>query len=77
MKGKISITLEQALLKEIDRLAGAKLSRSAFIEHLLREYLRDQARRDRNARDLELINAAADRLNLEAEDVLGYQAPEE
>ena len=74
MKSKISITLELDLIDDIDRLAGAKLSRSAFIESVLREYLCECTRRQRDARDLELINAAADRLNLEVEEVLSYQA---
>jgi metal-responsive CopG/Arc/MetJ family transcriptional regulator len=77
MKEKTSITLSSDVLAKVDRLAGSKLSRSAFIERVLRTYLRDRARRKLNARDLQRINAAADRLNAEAEDVLGYQALED
>ena len=54
-------------------MAGSKVSRSAFIERVLRIYLRERTRKRIHARDLERINAAADRLNAEAEDVLGYQ----
>jgi metal-responsive CopG/Arc/MetJ family transcriptional regulator len=77
MKEKTSITLSSDVLAKIDRLAGPKASRSAFIERVLREYFRERARRKVHAQDLERINAAADRLNLEAADVLEYQAVEE
>ena len=62
---------------QIDHLAGSRVSRSAFIEHVLRNYFRERSRRRMQARDLKRINAAADRLNLEAAGVLEYQAPEE
>jgi metal-responsive CopG/Arc/MetJ family transcriptional regulator len=75
MSAKASITLPTALLVEIDKLIGKEASRSAFIEKILRDYLQDEARRAAHARDKELIDAAADRLNEEAEDVLRYQAP--
>ncbi len=77
MKEKTSITLSSDLLAQVDRLAGSKVSRSAFIERVLRIYLRERTRKRIHARDLERINAAADRLNAEAEDVLAYQALEE
>jgi metal-responsive CopG/Arc/MetJ family transcriptional regulator len=77
MKEKTSITLSADLLADIDRLAGSKHSRSAFIESVLRRYLRERLRARINAQDLERINYAADQLNSEAADVLEYQAPEE
>ena len=77
MKEKTSITLSKEVLTGIDRIAGSKRSRSAFIEGVLTEYLRKQARAKVEARDLELINRAADELNAEVEDVLSYQATEE
>lgn len=77
MKEKTSITLSQELLIGIDRLAGSRCSRSAFIERVLRRYLKEEARAQANARDLERINRAADRLNSEASDVLYYQANED
>jgi metal-responsive CopG/Arc/MetJ family transcriptional regulator len=77
MKEKTSITLSKELLAGVDRLAGSKISRSAFIEGVLREYLRQQGRAAIHARDLERINRAADRFNAEALDVLQYQASEE
>jgi metal-responsive CopG/Arc/MetJ family transcriptional regulator len=77
MKEKTSITLSPDLLAGIDRLAGPQGSRSAFIERVLRRYLREQVRAEAHARDLERINQAAERLNSEAADVLDYQAPED
>jgi metal-responsive CopG/Arc/MetJ family transcriptional regulator len=74
MKEKTSITLSKEILRGIDRIAGSKQSRSAFIEAVLAQYLRKQARAQVEARDLELINDAADELNAEVEDVLRYQA---
>jgi metal-responsive CopG/Arc/MetJ family transcriptional regulator len=74
MKEKTSITLSKDVLKDVDRLAGSKYSRSAFIEGVLRRYLRDRAKAALEARDLERINKASDRLNFEAEEVLDYQA---
>jgi metal-responsive CopG/Arc/MetJ family transcriptional regulator len=77
MKEKTSITLSKDVLAKVDQLAGSKHSRSAFIERVLRRYLRERARAALHAQDLERINRAADRLNLEAADVLDYQASEE
>ncbi len=74
MKAKTSITLSGDVLAGIDRLAGAKQSRSAYIERVLRRHLSERVRGAANARDLEKINRAADQLNAEAEDVLEYQA---
>ena len=74
MKEKTSITLSKDVLRSVDRLAGSKHSRSAFIERVLRRYLRERAKAALQARDLERINNAADRLNLEAGEVLDYQA---
>jgi Arc/MetJ family transcription regulator len=76
MKEKTSITLSKEVLTGIDRIAGSTQSRSAFIEAVLTEYLRKRARQQVEARDLELINKAADELNAEVEDILRYQDPE-
>ncbi len=73
MKAKTSITLSVALLVQIDRLIGEKASRSAYIETVLRNHLRDEEREAAGQRDLELINANADYLNREMEDVLADQ----
>jgi len=77
MKEKTSVTLSPEVLAGIDRLAGTKRSRSAIIERVLRKYLREQAKAAAEARDLAILNDAADRLNQEAADVLDYQAADE
>jgi metal-responsive CopG/Arc/MetJ family transcriptional regulator len=77
MKKKTSVTLSPEVLAGIDRLAGTKHSRSAVIERILRKYLREQAEAAAEARDLAILNDAADRLNQEAADVLDYQAADE
>jgi len=77
MKAKTSITLSPDVLRKVDEFAGSKHSRSAVIEHVLRDFFRERSRRRMHARDLERINAAAERLNEEVSDVLEYQASEE
>lgn len=73
MKEKTSITLSAEVLSGIDKLAGSRHSRSSFIERVLRHYLRERARAEVHARDLDRLNRAARRLNAEAEDVMKYQ----
>jgi metal-responsive CopG/Arc/MetJ family transcriptional regulator len=75
MKAKTSITLSVQLLVKIDEMIGERASRSAYIEKVLRDHLRDEGLNAIHQRDLELINANADDLNREAMDVLRYQAP--
>ena len=73
MKRKTSVTLSVELLHTIDRLSGDSGNRSQFIEMALLFYIDQTIRKERNARDIELINLQADRLNEEALDVLAYQ----
>jgi metal-responsive CopG/Arc/MetJ family transcriptional regulator len=75
MKEKTSITLSSDVLAQVDRNAGSKASRSAFIESVLREYFKAKVREAINARDLELINAHADYLTRESRELDEYQAP--
>lgn len=77
MKEKTSITLSSDVLAKLDSLAGQNGSRSAVIESIVRQYLRERTRREVQARDLDRLNKAADRLNAEAADVLGYQFGDE
>jgi metal-responsive CopG/Arc/MetJ family transcriptional regulator len=70
MKVKTSVTLPSTLLKEIDRVNS---NRSAFLEEAARSYLDRREKRDREAKDAEILGRNADRLNLEALDVLEYQ----
>jgi len=74
MKEKTPITLSREVLARIDRLAGSRHSRSSFIERVLRRYLLARERSAVQARDLQRINQAADRLNSEAADALEFQA---
>ncbi len=74
MKQKTSITLDEDLLEELDRLALDGSSRSSLIEQAVREYVLRRRREERDARDLALLDEAADELNRETSDVLGYQA---
>lgn len=75
MKLKTSITLSEDVLRDLAEHAGSGASRSAYIERVLRRHFRQRRRAAEQAKDLERINAATDRLNVEAEDVLEYQAP--
>lgn len=73
MKIKTSVTLAEDLLKAIDEQSGPHKSRSDFIEKAVRVYISQAIRDRKNARDLDIINRQADRLNQEAKDVLSYQ----
>jgi len=71
MRVKTSVTLPKELLTRIDRV---EKNRSAFLEKASRVYLSSLERARRDAHDLAILNANADRLNAEAMDVLEYQA---
>ncbi len=73
MKVKTSVTLSEDVLEQLDAVAETKESRSQVIERLLRQSFTERARRERDLRDLELIDANADELNKEAKDVLSFQ----
>ena len=73
MKIKTSVTLSDDLLTALARCTGLFRSRSEFLETAAWAYLRRIPRDERGARDLEILNRRADRLNEEAEDVLAYQ----
>jgi metal-responsive CopG/Arc/MetJ family transcriptional regulator len=72
MKVKTSLSLSDDLLEELDRVSAGE-PRSAFIERILRSYLRRRARAEADSRDLELINAAAEYFDEEMADILTYQ----
>jgi len=73
MKVKTSITLSEDIIKVIDKRLSAYKNRSDFIECALRAYIDKLIKDEQNARDLDIINKQADRLNKEAIDVLSYQ----
>ena len=74
MKAKTSLTLSGDLLKELDRMAGPKVSRSSFIERILRDFVDQRARQKRLAEEVAAINEHAGSLNSEMSDVLSFQA---
>ncbi len=71
---KTSLTLSDDLLASIDKLAGKKVSRSAFIEQILRESLARRAQARREGREVAAINRHAAQLNIEMSDALSFQA---
>jgi len=73
MKVKTSITLSEEVLRAIDLAVKGSANRSGFIEQAVRSYLRQNAREQRDAGDLEILNSNALKLNKEAADVLSYQ----
>jgi metal-responsive CopG/Arc/MetJ family transcriptional regulator len=74
MRVKTSVTIDETVLRAIDRATSRNRSRSRVIEDAAREFLTRRARASREARDLEILNDAADALNREMDDVLTYQA---
>jgi metal-responsive CopG/Arc/MetJ family transcriptional regulator len=73
MKRKTSITLSEDLLEAIDKRSGDAKNRSDFIENAIRAYIAKLIRDEQNEKDREIINRHADRLNIEAADVLAFQ----
>ncbi len=74
MRVKTSVTIDERVLRAIDKAATRTRSRSRLIEDAAREFLARRARSAREARDLAILNEAAEDLNREMEDVLAYQA---
>ena len=74
MRIKTSVTIDERVLKAIDKTTTRTRSRSRVIEDASREFLVRRARAARDARDLAILNESADALNREMEDVLAYQA---
>jgi metal-responsive CopG/Arc/MetJ family transcriptional regulator len=74
MRVKTSVTIDERVLKAIDRVVTPTRSRSRLIEDAAREFLARRARLAREARDLAILNDAADALNQEMDEVLAYQA---
>jgi metal-responsive CopG/Arc/MetJ family transcriptional regulator len=76
MKIKTSLTLSEDLVAQLDRLAPPTVSRSSFIEYILRDYVDGRAQARREAREVAQLNRHADELNEEMKDVLSFQADE-
>ncbi len=73
MRLKTSVTLPEDLLRYLDRIGGGRTNRSRLIEQAVRDLIENRLRAERDARDLDILNRHADRLNVEADDVLKYQ----
>jgi metal-responsive CopG/Arc/MetJ family transcriptional regulator len=73
MKSKTSLTLSEDLVASIDKLAGPKRSRSAYIEQILREFVDRRAQERKGAREIAAINRHAAQLNSEMSDALTIQ----
>jgi hypothetical protein len=67
---KTSVTLPEDLLGRLDRIDK---NRSAVLERAARAYLAEIERRERDRRDIEIINRNSKRLNREAMDALKFQ----
>jgi metal-responsive CopG/Arc/MetJ family transcriptional regulator len=74
MRVKTSVTIDESVLRALDKATSRTRSRSRVIEDAAREFLARRARTAREARDLEILNAAADELNREMQEVLAFQA---
>lgn len=74
MRVKTAVLLSEDLLSEIDeRVRHGRENRSDFIEAAVRAFIAKPAAPASGSTDLEILNRNAERLNLEAEDVLSYQ----
>jgi metal-responsive CopG/Arc/MetJ family transcriptional regulator len=73
MKAKTSLTLSEDLVASIDKLAGGKISRSAYVEQILREFVDRRAQARKDTREVAAINRHAAQLNAEMSDALSFQ----
>lgn len=73
MKSKISITLSDSLIHEIEEHKDDFRSRSDLVEAAVERFIAHLRRREAEQRDIEIINRNADFLNAEAEDFLELQ----
>ena len=73
MKIKTSITISPELLESIGKMLGRQKNRSEFIEQAVWDFIKRQKQKKRDAKDLDILNKKAEKLNKEAEDVLSYQ----
>jgi metal-responsive CopG/Arc/MetJ family transcriptional regulator len=73
MRVKTSVTIDERVLRAIDKATTRSRSRSRLIEDAAREYLARRGRAAREARDLSILNEAAVELNREMDDVISYQ----
>ncbi len=74
MKSKTSLTLSADLVAKIDKLAGSRFSRSAYIEQILREFVDRRAQARKDARETAAINRHSALLNAEMTDAISFQS---
>jgi len=72
-KRKTSVSLSRALIEELT-LFNKDGNVSEFIEKALVHYINECKRQERKKRDIEILNANAERFNKEAEENLKFQA---
>jgi metal-responsive CopG/Arc/MetJ family transcriptional regulator len=73
MRVKTSVTIDERVLRAIDKATTRARSRSRVIEDAAREFLARRARAAREARDLAILDQSAEALNREMDDVLACQ----
>ena len=73
MRVRTSVTLPKELLIKVDALTGKTRKRSSVVESALIEYVAKEKPKKLNAREIQIINENAEKLNKEAADVLEYQ----
>jgi len=67
-----TVSLPKDLFEQANKISK-NVQISDVIETALRDYVAKETRQELNRRDIEIINANADKLNEEALDVLEYQ----
>ena len=73
MKTKTSLTLSEDLIEALDGMTASGVSRSAFIERILREFVERREQVSRDAQAVAAINRHAKSLNAEMRDALSFQ----
>ena len=75
MRVKTSVILPHDLLQTVNNLSEQYKSRSQFVETALRFFIAQMKKEEQHAKDIEIINRCADRLNEETFDAMRYQIP--
>jgi len=73
MKVKTSITLNEEIVEELDRITDEGSNRSQMIERAVADFIARRRRQLRDVRDLEILNRSAEEFNEEVDDILTYQ----
>jgi len=73
MKIKTSITINEKILKMIDKNVENSQNRSKFIESAIVYYLKNYQKSIRDNNDSNILNQKYDKLNKEAEEILSFQ----